>query len=151
MEIYNEISVQRPIEKVFEFLRNFENMPKWNYYVLEVTKITEGDIIKGSVFHQVRKKDSQRYQIVELDFPKIIAVKTLPPERNLTMRFELSSVGNTTLIKDHAHIDVPWIISLFIKNKIQATVMENLQKLKTLLESGKVILQDGRTQTLQGI
>ncbi|HEY5825736.1 MAG TPA: SRPBCC family protein [Cyclobacteriaceae bacterium] len=148
MEIYNEISINRPIEEVFKFLRNFENMPKWNYYVLKVTKITEGDIIKSSVFHQVRKNDSQRYEIIELDFPKTIAIKTLPPERNLTMRFELSSVGNITLIKDHMNIDVPWIISLFIKNKIQSAVMENLQKLKTLLETGSVVLQDGRTQTL---
>jgi len=148
MEIYNEISVNRPIEEVFEFLRNFENMSKWNYYVLKVTKITEGEIIKGSVFHQMRKKDSQRYQIIELDFPKIIAIKTLPPERNLIMRFELSSVGNGTLIKDQANVSVPWIISLFIKNKIQSAIMENLQKLKILLETGKVVLQDGRTQTL---
>lgn len=148
MKLYNEIIVHRPVEEVFEFLRNFENMPKWNYYVLKVTKITEGDINKGSVFHQVRKKDSQQYQIIELDFPKIIAIKTLPPGRDLIMHFELSAVGNSTLIKDHADIDVPWIISLFIKNKIQSAVMENLQKLRILLETSKVVLQDGRTQTL---
>lgn len=148
MELYNEIIINRPIEEVFQFLHNFENMPRWNYYVLKVSKITEGDIIKGSVFHQVRKKDSQRYQVIELVFPKSVAIETLPPERNLIMRFELSSIESSTQVKDYITIDVPWIVSLFVKNKVQSAVMENLQKLKVLLETGMVKLQDGRVEIL---
>jgi hypothetical protein len=34
------------------------------------------------------------------------------------------------------------------KGKIQSAVMENLQKLKIILETGKVTLQDGRVEML---
>ena len=40
LEFANTIYVDRPLAEVFNFLSDFENIPKWNYYVLEVTKIS---------------------------------------------------------------------------------------------------------------
>lgn len=33
-EFSNEVTINRPIEHVFSFLSNFENMAKWNYWAL---------------------------------------------------------------------------------------------------------------------
>lgn len=148
MEIYNEIIINRPIEEVFNFLSDFANLSKWNYYVLKVSKITEGPITKGTVFHQVRKSDSQDFKIVTFDFPKVVAIETLPPERHLMMRFNLVAQGDHTKVEDAWQVKIPGIVGWFAKKKIQPAVMENLQKLKTLLETGKVTLQDGRIETL---
>ena len=38
MEFENTIVIKKPIKEVFAFISNFENIPKWNYYVLEVKK-----------------------------------------------------------------------------------------------------------------
>lgn len=148
MEIYNEVTIARPIEEVFSFLSDFENFSKWNYYVVKVSKTTEGPIAKGSVFHQVRKTDAQNFQIIELEFPTVVAIETLPPERHLVMRFNLIAQGDHTKIEDTWQVSIPRIVGWFAKKKIQPAVMENLQKLKTLLETGKATLQDGRVETL---
>ena len=36
LEFENTIRIDRPVGEVFAFLSDFENIPKWNYYVLEV-------------------------------------------------------------------------------------------------------------------
>ncbi|HZE83724.1 MAG TPA: SRPBCC family protein [Puia sp.] len=149
MEILNEIIVERPIEEVFNFLSNFENMPKWNYYVLTVNKTTEGEITKGSIFHQVRKNDAQDLKVIEFEFPKTVAIATLPPERHLTMRFQLSQEGLFTRIEDVWQVKVSWIVAFFIRHLIQSAVGKNLKKLKTLMEKGEVTLQDGRVTHLR--
>jgi uncharacterized membrane protein len=34
--------IRRPIEDVFAFLSDFENVPKWNYAIVETRKVSEG-------------------------------------------------------------------------------------------------------------
>ena len=36
LEFENTVYIDRPVDEVFAFLSDFENIPKWNYYVLEV-------------------------------------------------------------------------------------------------------------------
>ena len=59
----NSISINKPIEKVFGFIANPENLPKWNYYLKTVHKIADGNPVIGSQYHQVRKKDEQYFAI----------------------------------------------------------------------------------------
>jgi uncharacterized membrane protein len=33
LEFENTIPIDRPIDEVFAFLSDFENIPKWNYYL----------------------------------------------------------------------------------------------------------------------
>ncbi len=96
----NEIIIYRPINEVYAFLSDFENMPKWNYYLLSVKKTSTGDLGVGTTFHQIRKNDNQHYRIIELNYPDTIAIETLPPERKLLMRFKLISTGQQTRIID---------------------------------------------------
>ncbi len=140
----NEIIIHRPVDEVYAFLSNFENMPKWNYYLVSVKKTSAGDIGVGTVFHQIRKTDAQDYRIVELHYPGTIAVETLPPERKLLMRFTLTHLGPHTRLMDTWQIAAPFFIAPFIKPFVKKAVAANLQKLKTLLENGEVVLQDGR-------
>ena len=74
----NRISVNRPAEEVFEFLSEFENIPKWNYYVRSVGKVSDGPTGKGTVYHQVRRDDSQTFEIVEYHPHTSVSVKTRP-------------------------------------------------------------------------
>ena len=34
IELKNEIVIERPREEVFDFVSTFENVPKWNHYIL---------------------------------------------------------------------------------------------------------------------
>jgi len=151
IDFENNIRIDRPIGEVFAFLSDLENVPKWNYYVLEVTKLSNGPIGIGTMYHQVRKTDEQDLRITELDQNHKMVVKTWPQSSpSLEMRFTLYEEGNTTRIRDEWRLDSGWPAPLewLGAGRIKSAVAENLTKLKELLEKGKVVLQDGRLVTL---
>lgn len=147
IEFENSVHIRRPTEEVFEFLRHFENIPKWNYFVLEVVKTSPGPAGIGTTYHQVRKTDEQHFAITELEPYRTLAVKTLPGSSpKLEMRFELSPQGEGTVVRDLWKLDTgrPAILEKLAAGKVKSAVAENLHKLKSLLEGGSAVLQDGR-------
>jgi len=78
LEFENTIAIDRPTDEVIAFLSDFENIPKWNYYVLEVRRLSESPIGIGTTYHQVRKTDQQDFRIIEFELDHTVAVKTLP-------------------------------------------------------------------------
>jgi uncharacterized membrane protein len=151
LEFENTIRIDRPVEEVFAFLSDFENIPKWNYYVLEVRQLSEGSIGVGTTYHQVRKSDQQDLRIIEFEPGHTVAVKTLPQSTpDLEMRFTLYEEGSTTRVRDEWKLNTgrPAIFDRLAGGRIKSAVAENLAKLKELLEEGQVVLQDGRQVTL---
>jgi len=144
--IRNEILIRRSVEEVFAYVADFENMPRWNYYVKSVVRTTPGEKGLGATFHQVRKDDSQDYRIVEYEPSRVVAMATLPPERSLTMRFSLSPADGGTSLVDEWTIDtgLPWPIAGLARRTIRSAVATNLEKLRELLEVGETRLPDGR-------
>jgi uncharacterized membrane protein len=150
LEFENTIRIDRPIREVFAFLSNFENIPKWNYYVLEVRQLSDGAIGIGTTYHQVRKTDEQIFRITEFEPNRKVAIRTLPPSSpGLEMRFTLQDEEGTTLVTDEWKLDTgkPLLFERFASAKVKSAVAENLANLKLLLEEGRVVLQDGRQAT----
>src|SRR5215218_916146 len=147
LEFENTIYIDRPVDEVFAFLSDFENIPKWNYYVLEVRQLSESPIGVGTTYHQVRKTDEQDFRIIEFEPDHMVAVKTLPQSSpSFERRFTLYEEGNTTRLRDEWKLDTgrPAILERLARGRVKSAVAENLTKLKELLEEGRVILQDGR-------
>jgi carbon monoxide dehydrogenase subunit G len=151
LEFENTIRIDRPIDEVFAFLSDFENISKWNYYVLEVRRLSESPTGIGTTYHQVRKTDQQDFRIIEFEPNHTVAVKTLPQSSpSFERRFTLYEEGDTTRIRDQWKLDTgrPALLERLARGRVQSAVAENLAKLKALLEEGGVILQDGRQVTL---
>ncbi|HET7088850.1 MAG TPA: SRPBCC family protein [Anaerolineae bacterium] len=146
----NNLIIGRPINEVFRFVADFENMPKWNYYVVEVNKVTTSPIGVGTVFRQVRKTDTQRYKIVEFEPNRKVVVETLPPAPALQMRFTFEPAGGGTRLTDEWELKggLIGLFGSFAAGRVKAAVAENLAKLKQLLETGEVRLQDGRVERI---
>ena len=151
LEFENIIRVDRPVGEVFAFLSDFANIPKWNYFVLEVRQLSESPIGIGTSYHQVRKTDEQDFRIIEFEPDHIVTVRTLPQssprfERRLTLYEE----GDTTHIRDEWKLDTgkPALLERLAHRRVKSAVAENLVKLKELLEERRVVLQDGRQVTL---
>ena len=106
LEFENTIPIYRPIDDVFAFLSDFENIPKWNYYVLEVRRLSESPTGIGTTYHQVRKTDQQDFRIIEFEPNHTVAVKTLPQSSpSFERRFTLYEEGDTTRIRDQWKLD----------------------------------------------
>jgi uncharacterized membrane protein len=147
LEFENTIRIDRPLDDVFAFLSDFENIPKWNYYVLEVRQLSESPIGVGTTYHQVRKTDQQDFRIIEFEPNHTVAVKTLPRSSpSFERRITLYDEGDTTRIRDQWKLDTgrPAVLERLARGRVKAAVAENLAKLKELLEEGRVVLQDGR-------
>lgn len=144
----NSIVIDRPIEIVFAFVADLPNIPKWNYYVLSVEPISPESGTVGSTYHQVRREDEQDLIIKNLVPNKSIIVETIPPsklELHREITFEVQD--NRTRIIDKWRLDlgVPKLLEPLTANRAKSGVRENLEKLKTLLETGNVTLQNGRS------
>jgi uncharacterized membrane protein len=151
VEFENTIAIERPIDEVFTFLSDFENIPKWNYYVLEVRQLSESPIGIGTTYHQLRKSDQQDFRIIEFEPNHRVAVKTLPHSSpSFERRFTLYEEGETTSIRDQWKLDTgrPALLERLARGRVKSAVSENLSKLKDLLQEGRVVLQDGRQVTL---
>jgi uncharacterized membrane protein len=151
LEFENTIAIDRPIDEVFAFLSDFENIPKWNYYVLEVRRLSESPIGIGTTYHQVRMTDEQDFRIIGFEPNHRVAVKTLPQSSpSFERRFTLYEEGDTTRIRDQWKLDTgrPALLERLARGRVKSAVSENLSKLKELLQEGRVVLQDGRQVTL---
>jgi uncharacterized membrane protein len=151
LEFENTVYIDRPVDEAFAFLSDFENIPKWNYYVLEVRQLSESPIGVGTTYHQVRKTDEQDLQITEFEPNHMVAVKTLPQSSpGFERRFSLYEEGNTTRIRDEWKLDTgrPAVLERLALRRVKSAVAENLAKLKKLLEEGRVVLQDGTQVTV---
>jgi uncharacterized membrane protein len=147
----NSIEIKSDAEDVFNFLADFTNIPKWNYYVRDVSKDSVGDIDEHTVFHQTRINDSQTYEITTYQPYHTITIKTKPGSSLQFKRtFKLDTHDTYTVIEDIWKLDTGKhnIFEKLAFQKIKKAVSENLNKLKELLESGKTTLQDGRQVTL---
>lgn len=146
----NQLVIDRPLAAVFDFVSDFENMPKWNYFVMNVDNLSGQPPALGTRFHQVRKTDQQDYSIVEFEPDRRVVIETLPPAQPLTMQFTFESVKGGTRLTDRWEFDpsVPGPLAWLATRRVKSAVAENLEKLKQLLETGAVALQDGRQVVL---
>jgi uncharacterized membrane protein len=151
LEFENTIRIERPVDEVFGFLSDFENIPKWNYYVLEVRQLSESPIGVGTTYHQVRKSDEQDFRIIEFAPNHSVAVKTLPHSSpSFERKFTVYEEGDTTRVRDEWKLDTgrPAVLERLARGRVRSAVAENLAKLEELLEEDRVVLQDGRRVNL---
>lgn len=150
MTFENSITIECPPDEVFAFVADFENVPKWNYYVLEVRKISKEPVGEGTRYHQTRKQDQQEFTITEYERGKALAVETTPDSKpRFVRRMVFEHVNGRTRITDHWQLALSGIglIDRLATSRVKSAVSENLGKLKELLETGHVELQDGRVTT----
>ncbi len=147
----NSIIINAPLEKVFKFLADPENFPKWNYYLKTVRKVGDGNPVIGSTYHQVRKADEQYFTISGFKENEFLEVSSTKKSAiTFKRRFSLSAKENDCCLNDHFELAplVPNFIGKWVSKKPQKAVGENLMKLKELLETGATTLQDGRVISL---
>lgn len=147
-EFENTVVIKRPIGETFAFVADLPSLPKWNYYVRSVTPTSPRSGTVGSTYHQVRQDDEQDLRIAQLDPNRSLVVETIPPskpELRREMTFEVQGDGTRIIDKWQLDLGVPKLLESVATNRAKSSVRENLEKLKALLEAGRVTLQDGRS------
>ena len=136
----NTVMISRPIEEVFGFLSDFENVPKWNYAIVETRKVSQGPVGVGTIYQQVRSvpsRSEERFKVTAYNPPRHLeiqgqlgpfpsrlsyALDVLPEGTRVTNSVELELRGPGRLL---GRVAVP---------RVRDAVATNLSKLKELLD-----------------
>jgi len=62
----NTVVIRRPVDDVFAFLADFENVPRWNYAIVETRKVSPGPVGVGTAYRQTRsvpRRSEEGFQV----------------------------------------------------------------------------------------
>jgi uncharacterized protein YndB with AHSA1/START domain len=62
----NTVTIRRSVEDVFSFLADLENVPKWNYAIVETRKVSAGPVGVGTIYQQARSVPSRSEEYLEV-------------------------------------------------------------------------------------
>ncbi|MGZ4849108.1 MAG: SRPBCC family protein [Halobacteriota archaeon] len=146
------IAIEKPVEEVFGFVAEGENGPKWNSAVKSVRKISEGPVNVGTKYSMIRQlpkgSAENTYEVVEYEENKKISIKIIsgptpflyryrfkPSDKGteLSLDAEAEKEGLTEVLGTKARIAPEFVLRGFVKRGVE----ENLQMLKSLLESNE--------------
>lgn len=136
----NTVTIRRPTAEVFAFLADFENIPQWNYAIVQTQKVSEGPVGVGTIYRQVRSVPShseERFEVTAYNPPRRLeihgqlgpfparlsyALDAMPEGTRVTNAVELELRGPSRLL---GRVAVP---------RVRDAVAANLSELKELLE-----------------
>ena len=136
----NTVMIARPIEDVFAFLSDLENVPKWNYAIVETRKVSEGPIGVGTTYQQVRSvpsRSEERLEITSYNPPRQLEVRgQLGPFRSRLV-YTLDAIPEGTRVTNTVELDLRGpgrLLGRVAVPRVREAVAANLGKLKELLE-----------------
>lgn len=138
----NTVEVERPVEEVFAYLADFENVPEWNYAIVETTKLSEGPVGVGTTYRQVRSvprrsEESFTVTIFEPDRRLVIEGTLGPFDAALEYLLEPTAAG--TRLTNEVELRPRGILRMVGRlagPRVMEAVGKNLGELKRRLETG---------------
>ena len=141
MHFENTLTIRRPPHEVFEYLAAFENVPRWNYAIVETHKTSEGPVGVGATYDQTRSIPSpaeETFTVTEFDPDHRLTINgDLGPFEG-TLSYELESVPEGTQLTNRADLEgkgFAKVAAPLLGRRVGDAVATNLQKLKEILET----------------
>jgi uncharacterized protein YndB with AHSA1/START domain len=137
------INVKSPIEKVYDYLVNLENVQRWQPAVIEVTRLTEGPTRVGTSFREVVRFMGRQYtstcEIVELEPNRMFAFNATsdgPLEYKTKYTFEPADGGTRLEIVGSFQTKGAWrLLEPIMKGEIRKESQMELVAVKKAIES----------------
>ena len=136
----NTVMISRPIEEVFAFLSDFENVPTWNYAIIETHKISEGPVGVGTIYQQVRSVPShskERFEVTAYNPPRQLEIRGQLGPFPSRLAYALAAVPEGTRITNAVELELRGpgrLLGRVAVPRVRDAVAANLHKLKELLE-----------------
>ena len=138
----NTIHINRPVDEVYAYLADLEHTPEWNWAITKTKKTTPGPVAAGTRYQQTRsvpRPATEELEIKALEPNQRIEVEgtlaQLPA--HLSYHGDESQTGtkltNTVELQPKGALR---LVGSFTGNRIRQAVADNLNQLKTLLETG---------------
>ncbi len=137
----NIVTIQRPIDEVFTFLADFENIPTWNHSVLETRKLTTGAVGIGTAYRQTRSlpnRSEETFAVAAYEPVTRLAIAGDIGPFRARFEYELEATANgaelTNIVDLKPSSPLLKVAAPIVVPKIKAAVADNLHTLKAILE-----------------
>lgn len=155
MRIVQSIQIDRPIEVVYHYLRDFSTVVEWDHSVITAEKISAGQPDIGSQFDVSLKLAGKllqcRYEITELRAPELIRLTGKMGQQTLLDCIELSAL-DTHRTQLHYQLDIvdadPGLGSKLLKPILDRYGKKTMQTLKAALEPATVVADTAWSEAL---
>ena len=135
------LHLERPVEQVFAFLADYQNLSTWQSDLLEHEQLTEGPLRVGTRFREVRRtgpgKSEIHGEITDFEHNKHFATKTLTkPNVTVSYSFEPEDAGTRLSYKFVMLTSgMMRLLEPLIAGSIKKDTNLDFQNLKRILES----------------
>ena len=102
----NTVTIRRPIAAVFAFLADFENIPAWNYAIVETRKVSPGPVGVGTTYRQIRsvpRRSQEGFEVTVFEPASRLEVQGElgPFWARLSYALEPAAGGTTDVCTEH--------------------------------------------------
>jgi hypothetical protein len=139
----NTVTIRRPVHDVFGFLADFENIPKWNYAILETRKTSPGPVGVGTTYRQVRSMPSRSeegFQVTVFQPTSRLEVHGEVGPFTATISYLLTTERDGTCLANTVDLQPSSgalrLLAPLAASRVKTAVAANLNTLKQLLETG---------------
>jgi carbon monoxide dehydrogenase subunit G len=135
----NTVIIRRPVEEVFSFLADFENVPRWNYAIVETTKVSPGPVGVGTTYRQIRsvpRRSEEGFEVTAFEPPRRLEVQGQIGPFRARISYLLEPTGSGTRLRNAVDLGssgLSTIVALPVTSRVKHAVAANLDTLKQLL------------------
>lgn len=144
IHVRESVRLEKPIDEVYRFWRNLENLPKFTNYLADVRDLGNGRshwVAKGPAGTRV-EWDAE---IINEEPNKVIGWQSLPGGDVVSagsVNFDTVRNGRSTQVSVHFQYEPPagragTVVAMMFGREPSQTVREDLRRLKQLLEAGE--------------
>lgn len=142
IKIENSVQVNRPVEEVFAFVANIENLTLWAGPVTEAKQTSEGPIGVGTTQTQsaqfLGRQMETTQEVTEYELNKKLSTKSTSGPLPLEIHYTFEPVGEGTRIKLEGNLDAGGFFKLaepVVGRMLNRQTASDAQTLKELLEA----------------
>jgi uncharacterized protein YndB with AHSA1/START domain len=136
----NTVMIARPIEDVFAFLADFENIPKWNYAIVETRKVSQGAVGVGTIYQQVRSvpsRSEESFEVTAYDPPRHLEIRGQLGPFPSRLSYALDAIAEGTRVTNSVELELRGpgrLLGRVAVPRVRDAVAANLRKLKEVLD-----------------
>ena len=115
MNFTNEIVIERPVHDVFEYVSNLENVPEWNYAIVETRKVSNGPVAVGANYRQLRSIPSPSQEtlvVTEYEVDRRFAMQGDLGPFNGTLTYQFEVADGVTRLRNTADLQATGLARL---------------------------------------
>ena len=141
MRFVNEVEIGRPVEDVFAYLADFENVPEWNYAIERTTKVSEGPVAVGTTYRQIRnipRRSEESFSVTVFEPDRRLAIRGTLGPFDSELQYRLEPIGQRTQVINEVELTPRGILGMvgrLASSRVKEAVASNLRELKRLLET----------------